>query len=139
LDPFRYPQDPRLHIWSAGAWVRRIQGKRFLFINDMYSEALQVYRFDPAKHGEIAVPSGLFAKSHLKKQDPAWPPGQPEKGEWIWREGNGNGAFDAAEYRSNGGKDAPPLWGWWVDSDGNVWQATQTAGLRKFACQGLDA
>jgi len=132
-------EDPRLHLWSAGAWVRRIQGKRFLFVNDMYSEALQVYRFDPAKSGEIAVPSVFFAKSHIKKQDQAWPPGQPDKGEWIWRDGNGNAAFDAPEYLSNGGKDAPPLWGWWVDSAGNVWQATQTAGIRKFACQGLDA
>jgi hypothetical protein len=139
LDPFRYPEDPRLHLWSAGAWVRRIQGKRFLFVNDMYSEALQVYRFDSAKEGELAVPSVFFAKSHIKKQDQGWPPGQPDKGEWIWRDGNGNGAFDGAEFLSNGGKDAPPLWGWWVDSAGNVWQATQTAGIRKFACQGLDA
>jgi hypothetical protein len=132
-------EDPRLHLWSAGAWVRGIQGKRFLFVNDMYSEALQAYRFDPAKSGEIAVPSVFFANSHIKKQDPPWPPGQPEKGEWIWRDTNGNGAFDWPEYLSNGGKDAPPLWGWWVDSAGNVWQATQNAGIRKFACQGLDA
>ncbi|MGA2662938.1 MAG: hypothetical protein ABSH34_36120 [Verrucomicrobiota bacterium] len=80
----------------------------------MYSEALQAYRFDSAGSGGIAVPSVFFAKSHIKKQDPAWPPGQPDKGEWIWRDGNGNGAFDSAEYLSNGGKDAPPLWGWWV-------------------------
>jgi hypothetical protein len=26
-----------------------------------------------------------------------------------------------------------------VDSEGNVWQATQTAGIRRFSCQGLDA
>jgi len=76
LDRFLYPEDPRLHIWSAGAWVRRIKDKRFLFANDMYSEALQVYRFDPAKSGEIAVPSGFFAKSHIKKQDPARRRGQ---------------------------------------------------------------
>ncbi len=35
---FRYPDDPRLHIWSAGVWVRRIEGRRFLFVNDMNGE-----------------------------------------------------------------------------------------------------
>ncbi len=139
IDRFWYPEDPRLHIWSAGAWVRRIKGRLFLFVNDMYSEALQVYRFDRRGHGEIAIPCGLFAKGHLKKDDANWPPNQPEKGEWIWRDANGNGAFDAGEYSSDGGRDAPPLWGWWVDGQGNVWQATESSGIREFPCGGLDA
>ncbi len=134
---FDYPQDPRLHIWSAGASVRRIRNKRFLFVNDMYSEILQVYRFDSAKESETAIPSVLFGKSHLKKEG-GWPPHQPEKGEWIWRDGDGNGAFDPGEFVTNGGKDAPELWGWSVDSEGNVWQATHAAGIRKFTCRGLD-
>jgi len=138
IDRFRYPQDPRLHIWSAGAWVHRIRDKRFLFVNDMYSEALQVYLFEPSEHGEIAIPSVLFAKSHLHKKESGWPPHQPEKGEWIWRDRNGNGAFDPGEFVTNEGRDAPSLWGWSVDSDGTVWQATHSAGIRKFACRGLD-
>jgi len=138
IDRFRYREDPRLHIWSAGAWVQRIRDKRFLFVNEMYSEVLQVYRFDLSNHEEIAIPSVLFAKSHLKKKETGWPPHQPEKGEWIWRDSNGNGAFDAGEYVTNGEKNAPGLWGWSVDSEGNVWQATHNAGIRKFACRGLD-
>ncbi|MBW3623094.1 MAG: DUF4038 domain-containing protein, partial [Armatimonadetes bacterium] len=134
---FKHPQDPRLHIWSAGAWVRRIEGKPFLFVTDMNAEHLQVYRFDSQKEGEIAVPAGLFAKKRLNIK--GWPPNQPEKGEWIWRDANGNGAFDPGEYASNGGKDAPGLQGWWVDTNGNVWQATETEGIRMFPLKGLNA
>jgi len=138
LDRFRYPQDPRLHIWSAGAWVQRIRNRRFLFVNDMYSEVLQVYRFQASRLGEIAIPSGLLAKGRLQKKETGWPPYQPDRGEWIWRDSNGNGAFDAGEYVSHGGKDAPTLWGWSVDAQGNIWQASQSAGIREFTCEGLD-
>lgn len=134
---FKYPEDPRLHLWSAGAWVRRIGGQRILFVNDMNGERLQVYRFSPRTDGEVAIPSGLFAKGHIREKD-NWPPNQPAKGEWIWRDGNGNGAFDAGEFASNGGGDAPAAQGWWVDSAGGVWLATETKGLRYFPCKGLD-
>lgn len=137
VNPFKYPQDPRRHIWSAGAWVRRIYGSPVLFVNDMNGEHLQVYRFDPKRDGEIAVPSGLFARKHIKQED--WPPQQPEKGEWIWRDENSNGAFDAKEYATANGSDAPSLQGWWVDRAGSVWQATETKGLRRFPLQGLDS
>ena len=136
---FKYPQDPRLHIWSAGAWVRRIWGKRFLFVNDMNGEYLQVYRFQPEADGEIAIPSVLFAKRRVSvKQTPDWPPHQPERGEWIWRDANGNGAFDASEFAANGGDDTPASQGWWVDAVGNVWLATQRQGIRFLPVQGLD-
>jgi sugar lactone lactonase YvrE len=137
LNRFKFPQDPRLHIWSAGAWVQRIKNRPFLFVNDMYSEVLQVYRFDPLTNGEIAIPSVLFAKSHLQKEV-GWPPHQPQKGEWIWRDRDGDGAFDDGEFVTDDGRDAPSLWGWSVDSDGNVWQASHDAGIRKFTCRGLD-
>ncbi len=134
----KYPQDPRLHIWSGGAWVRQIDGRRVLFVNDMNAENLQVYRFAPATDGEVAIPAGFFAKKHVKSKD-AWPPNQPEKGAWIWRDGNGNGAFDADEFQTNGGMDSPAAQGWWVDQTGNVWLATEKEGLRFFPLQGFDA
>lgn len=146
VNRFKYPQDPRLHIWSAGAWVRRVGGQRFLFVNDMNGEHLQVYRFAPETEGEIAIPASLFAKRHFSGQhDDDWPPFQPDKGEWIWRDGNGNGAFDPAEYAqpntnrvANPNPDTPASQGWWVDVQGNVWLATEEKGLRRFPCQGLD-
>jgi hypothetical protein len=138
IHPFKYPQDPRLHIWSAGAWARRLEGRLILFVNDMNAQYMQVYRFNPFTDGEIAKPAGLFTGRRMKEKV-NWPPHQPEKGEWIWRDKNGNGAFEADEYFTNEGKDAPGYQGWWVDSAGNVWQAAETAGLRKFKFLGLDA
>lgn len=150
VDRFKYPQDPRLHLWSAGAWVRRIGTQRVLFVNDMNGEYLQVYRFAPATDGEIAIPSGFWAKGPLADpRQPDWPPHQPKSGEWIWRDVNGNGAFDAGEClqpESAPGSDpeagipnAPTAQGWWVDAHGNVWRATETQGIRYFPQQGLDA
>ena len=138
VNRFKYPQDPRLHIWSAGAWVRRIEGQRVLFVNDMNGEALQVYRFTPQTDGETAIPSGLFAKRRLvDKKNPDWPPHQPAKGQWIWRDASGNGAFEPGEFDAQS-EDAPASQGWWVDAGGNVWLATETRGIRFFPVGGLD-
>jgi hypothetical protein len=140
IDRLAYPDDPRLHIGSAGAWVRRIEGRPFLFVTEMNAGPLQLYRFDPEHHGEIAIPSALFAPNRLKSPtDPAWPAHQPEQGEWIWRDADGNGRFDAPEYTTNGTSDRPAAQGWWVDDHGDVWLATETSGIRKFPHQGLDA
>lgn len=134
IDRFRYPDDPRLHTSPTSAFVRRIEGKLFLFTTDMVAGMLTISRFDPAKRGEVAIPVGCFAKQHEKGD---WPPSQPETGEWIWRDVNGDGAMQAGEYLSRP-SEAPSLWGWWVDSRGDVWQATDRDGLRHFPCGGLD-
>ncbi len=140
VDRFKYPHDPRLHISSAGASVRRIAGRRFLFVDEMDSQHLQVYRFAPESDGEIAIPCAFFAKGRVKdERDASWPPHQPAKGEWIWRDANGNGAFDDGEFEPGSGADAPAGQDWWVDARGNVWFATETKGLRFFPSQGLDA
>jgi hypothetical protein len=136
VNRFKYPEDPRLHIWSAGAWVRRMKEKRFLFVNDMNAENLQVYRFS-ADHGEVAIPSSFFANKHLGKEK-GWPPNQPEKGEWVWRDSNGNGAFDKDEFHGKSPEDAPAAQGWWVDSKAGVWLATETKGIRYYAAKDLD-
>jgi len=140
LNPFKYPDDPRLHLsqsHTSAPFYRRIQGKPFLFVTDMYSGMLRIYRFDPATDGEVAIPSGLFAKDHLN--DSSWPSHQPAAGEWIWRDGNGNGSFDSGEYDSRNPSDTPYLWGWWVDNEGDVWQANRdNKGIRHFPLQGLD-
>lgn len=140
VNRFRYPQDPRLHIWSAGAWVRTIGGSRILFVSDMNGDELQVYRFSKETDGEIAIPSAFFAKRRITdKKDPSWPPNQPERGEWIWRDVNGNGAFDSGEYAQPSAiADAPNSQGWWVDETGGVWLATETKGIRYWPAAGLD-
>ncbi|RCJ33569.1 hypothetical protein A6770_18100 [Nostoc minutum NIES-26] len=140
LNAFKYPQDPRLHTSPDATFVRRIKGKPFLFLTDMYSSFLQIYRFNPAKDGKIAIPAGMFVGTHGedKKSMPGnWPPNQPEQGEWIWRDKNGNGGFDKDEYDRS--KDYPYLGGWWVDSKGDVWKTLRTEdGIRRYPLQGLD-
>ncbi|QFS47019.1 hypothetical protein [Nostoc sphaeroides] len=141
LNPFKYPQDPRLHTSPDGTFVRRIQGKPFLFLTDMYSSFLQIYRFNPDTDGKIAIPAGMFVGSNgadkpfLKGN---WPPHQPKKGEWIWRDRNGNGKFEKNEYDTS--KDYPYIGGWWVDSKGDVWKTLRTQdGIRHYPLQGIDA
>jgi hypothetical protein len=141
LNAFKYPQDPRLHTSPDGTFVRRIQGKPFLFLTDMYSSFLQIYRFNPATDGKIAIAAGMFVGTNGDKKSiaGAWPPHQPEQGEWIWRDSNGNGAFEKNEYDRS--KDYPYLGGWWVDSKGDVWKALRTQdglGIRHYPLQGID-
>ena len=143
LNRFKYPEDPRLHQ-GAGlectAWVREFLGHKFLVTTDMWSNNLIVSRFNTATDGECAIPSTVFGRFHITPDSSGWPENQPGTGEWIWRDANGNGALDAGEYTQPAGAGtAPSLWGWWMDSSGDVWEATQTAGIRHFACQGLDS
>ncbi|WP_341525833.1 hypothetical protein WKK05_25110 [Nostoc sp. UHCC 0302] len=142
LNAFKYPQDARLHTSPDGTFVRRIQGKPFLFLTDMYGSFLQIYRFNPATDGKIAIPAGMFVGTNGdKKSIPGnWPPQQPAQGEWIWRDSNGNGKFEKNEYDNS--KDYPYIGGWWVDSKGDVWKALRTqdgSGIRHYPLQGIDA
>jgi hypothetical protein len=142
LNPFKYPQDPRLHTSPDGTFVRRIQGKPFLFLTDMYSSFLQIYRFNPATDGKVAIPAGMFVGTNGADKPfltGNWPPHQPEQGEWIWRDRNGNGKFEKNEYDRS--KDYPHLGGWWVDSKGDVWKALRTqdgTAIRHYPLQGID-
>ncbi|MFM2062175.1 MAG: hypothetical protein RLZZ507_1845 [Cyanobacteriota bacterium] len=140
LNPFKYPQDPRLHTSPDGPIFRRIQGKPFLFLTDMFGGFLQIYRFQPNTDGKIAIPAGLFVGTNDqgKAINGNWPPHQPTKGEWIWRDKNGNGAFDQNEYDSS--EDYPFIGGWWVDTKGDVWKTLRTKdGIRHYPLQGLDS
>lgn len=142
LNAFKYPQDPRLHIPSDAPFVRRIQGKKFLFLTDMYGGKLQIFRFNKQTDGEIAIPSGMFIGTHPDGKQAIegdFPPFQPTSGEWIWRDKNGNGKFESNEYDKS--EDHPYIGGWWVDSKGDIWKSLRTqdgVGIRHFPLQGLD-
>jgi hypothetical protein len=141
LNPFKYPQDPRLHTSPDATWVRRIQGKPFVFLTDMYESFLQIYRFNSETDGKIAIPAGMFVGTRGgggKSIQGNWPPQQPQDGEWIWRDRNNNGKFDQGEYDTS--KDYPFIGGWWVDTKGDVWKTLRTKdGIRHYPLQGLDA
>ncbi|MEG4321331.1 MULTISPECIES: hypothetical protein [unclassified Microcoleus] len=131
LDKFRYPDDPRLHNEThsaASVFVRRIGGKRFLYLTGMFAHQISVYRFD----GEIAVPCAIFARDHS-----TWPTNQPATGSWLWHDKNGDGSIQSNEYESLGAED-DSIWGWEVDSNGDVWQASESGAIGHYPVQGLD-
>ena len=141
LDRVREPDDPRLHTTPDATWVRRIGGRRFLFLTDMYSSYVQVYRF--SGDGEIALPCAMFARGNtsgkaIGAEHGTWPPGEPAQGAWVWRDATGEGTFRADEFETYA-DDNPYAWGWWADADGNIWRADRQNGLRWFPMGGLDA
>ena len=117
VNPYKYPDDPRLHLPATHVWARRLAGRPFLFVSDMTGEFLHVYRFSPQTDGETAIPCALLSKRHIASKD-GYPAQQPEKGQWLWLDRNGDGRMDAGEFQSNG-KDARgiPV----PDDRGNIW------------------
>lgn len=129
LDKFRYPDDGRLHTTPTSAFVRRLGGKRLMYLSsEMMAERLLIYRFD----GEIAVPCGIFGKNHLK-----WPADQPKNSSWLWHDLNGDGAIQSNEYKTLGAEDGS-VWGWEVDSKGDIWQAAEAGYIKHYPYQKLD-
>lgn len=126
VNPWKYPDDPRIHVWSANAWFLRLGGSPFLFVSNMGQDALQAYRFSSVTDGETAVPAALFAKHKLRTQTPGddWPRGAPADGAWRWTDRNGDGAMQADEYdavaRAGGGCV-------FVDEQGTVWRVFKDA------------
>jgi hypothetical protein len=108
-DPFRYPDDPRLVHSFESVWFRRIEGKRFLFLDDMYGNYLAVTRFED--QSEIGVPS-LFLPIMRDLRDsasdgwaldkrPVW--GAAKEGDyrrWVWRDDNADGQVQAIEFHT---------------------------------------
>ncbi|TDN70083.1 hypothetical protein B0G77_3532 [Paraburkholderia sp. BL10I2N1] len=136
---FKYPEDPVFSVdqWPGLPIARKLKGRTFLFLTDMYADHLKIYRFDPARDGEVAIPSGFIAgRDRGVTRVPNAPPG----GDWIWRDANGNGRFDANEFTPNtSGAKLIGGWGWWVDSEGDIWRARDSKGIYRFRFGGLDA
>ncbi len=140
VDRLGFPDDPSLclgRMVRGEPMVRRLNGNRpYLFTLDPYSHQLYVYRFDAA-HGNIAIPSGMFAEGVINGGFPA---NQPTYGEWMWRDINGDGHLDANEFTGN------PVTGArvgnsfiWVDSVGSVWFGTPTSGIRQMPVQSFNS
>ncbi|CAG4892557.1 hypothetical protein R52603_01444 [Paraburkholderia saeva] len=136
---FRYPEDPVFTVaeWPGLPVARKLKGRTFLFLTDMYADHIKIYRFDAARNGETAIPSGFIAGSAKAVENiPNAPPG----GDWMWRDANGNGRFDANEFsRNDSGAKFPGGWGWWIDSAGDIWRTRDTQGIYRLHFGGLDA
>jgi hypothetical protein len=104
LDPFRFPDDLRLQNAMESVWVRRIEGRKFLFLGNMYGHFIYVVRFEPGS--EIGIPtaffnlgvsgnnSDVFAGLH-----PNWEPVESNKNRrWRWLDTNGDGHPQVDEF-----------------------------------------
>ncbi len=135
VNPYKYPDDPRLHLSSTNARVENLGGRPFLFVSDMTGEYLSVYRFDYKTDGETAIPCALFAKRRVSDKK-GWPAHQPERGEWIWTDRNGDGKIDANEFQSGSGAESNGLLT--PDANGTLWQAWDKQ-IRALPLQNVDA
>lgn len=139
LNPFKYPDDPRLSMPLETCWIRRIEGKQFMFLTDMYAQFLAVYRFD----GEIAAPCAFFSIAWDGQWDKfKWmidrrPKYKAEGGKrWMWVDRNGDGAVQSEECEIyNLGY--PYVKGLDVDANGDVWVGARA--ITRFKNAGIDA
>jgi len=139
LNRQKYPNDPRglMHVKQQGEHgltspqIVYLNGKRFLFVGGMFaSNFINIFRFD----GEMAIPSGLILQwgNGLYNTDLKWPPHKPA-GASIWRDADGDGDYQAAEFAPNTDRVKPGPF--WVDRKGNLWMAY---GFFRYDFQGLD-
>lgn len=146
VDEKKYPNDPRALLWvKAGhehgltsAAVRKVYGKRFLFVNGMTCQWPFIFRFD--ENSDIAAPSGCIMKPHRiydLKPDVFWLPECPRDGrQYIWRDLNGDGDFQENEYTVTD-FGYPDGSAYWVDSKGGIWVSKKNV-LMQYIPAGLD-
>lgn len=152
LDPFRFPEDPRLFMPLESAFVRRIGGRKFLFCTSMHERYLAVFRFEPGS--EIAIPAaflGLMDDGQrlewAKGLYPTWTSSETPRKRYMWLDHDGNGRPDAGEFSvfevANQYSKSYD-----VDADGNIWMGGgmseystywKAGGTWVLPCQGLDA
>jgi len=140
LDRHRYPDDPRglTFVKQNGEHgltspqIVYLQGRRFLFVGGMFaSNFINIFRYED----EVAIPSGVILQwgNDLYRTEQKWPPNKPPGRASIWRDLNGDGAYQAEEFAPNTGHVRPGPF--WVDKKGNIWMAY---GFFRYDFQGLD-
>lgn len=125
VDPFKYPDDPRLVIPMQATWIRRINGKLFQFNSDMVGGYMAVFRFTDTS--EIAIPQAYICayedRTNVWGYDsaPAFIRNETNKRvRWYWIDNNGDGKHQQSEFG---------LYENWnlynkaldVDENGNIW------------------
>lgn len=125
VDRFAYFEDPRVQyghgpVHRLGNGVRRIQGQLLLLCVNQYNGFLEMYRFNAATDGLVAIPSVNF--------------GKPNQTLEVTRDENGNGTFESGEswnLDANMGHIS-------ITAAGDFVAARATGEIYVFPCQGLD-
>ncbi len=127
VNRFKYPNDPRLqgNLTSGLPWVRRYNGQLLLFTTYMVPESIDVFRFNAATDGEVAIPCGSI---HVGSGS-----------QYIWRDANGDGQMQTNEQTVQTSNGAETM-GVDVDSQCGIWAWNAgTSQIVHYTCQGLDA
>ncbi|MGC1481584.1 MAG: carbohydrate-binding protein, partial [Chthoniobacterales bacterium] len=134
LDPFTYPEDPRLFVKHELLNVMTFAkgGQTFLGLGG--STGVHVYRFD----GNIAVPAVSISRNPSDLAN--WPSAKPASAQsWIWVDGSDgsapNGQYESSEFAEltdlNGsGPSIFKPYGFRVDPDGTI-RITESSGARQ--------
>ena len=151
LDPFRFPNDPRLTSAMESVWERRIGGKRFQYHTNMYGQFVYVVRFDAGS--EIGIPTAFFCTgSNLltgwgTDSAPTWPQTEGNKRlRWYWVDRNGDGIAQKGEFGtyenwngSNEGIDVDEAGDIWLGGTGVVSDYFRAGGTTRIRAGGLAA
>jgi len=138
IDPFKYPDDPRLvHSMDDGFAVRNVNHRKYLFTTDMYDNMTYVFRFD----GNIAAPCAGFCTAYGWNGDEVqysiwnYRMGRPNAPRWLWVDKNGDGAASPNEYETfNVGRFCNAID---VDDEGNFYVGGDD-GVYEFPTNGFD-
>ncbi len=129
IDKFKYPNDPRLLGGNVCAKLKVINGQRFLFTMDMFTDKFIVYIFD----GAIAVPTAIFTRGqHNYPNSPFVASNQRV----IWIDKDADGQYDTNEFQLYAQRNQY-MRGWYVDDKGTVWQSFRENGIEKYPIQGV--
>lgn len=135
LNRFKYPDDPRTRGgFFTSAWIKHINGHKYLFATDMYAGMLAGYRFDNSTDGEIAIPM-LLMNIGVWDTKSSYPTNLGSDKDFIWMDKNGDGQVQQDEFTFKTGFDSPYSMAVWVDSTGNIWKGVRENGARLLPLQ----
>jgi hypothetical protein len=97
---------------SGSTFLRKLSnGQVYQYIIDMLGKHVYIYRFDPAKHGDIAIPAARVSEHE------------------IWVDLNGDGQETDNEVTK---KPKETTVGHWVDEQGTIWNASHGDGIFRY-------
>ncbi|MFW6161279.1 MAG: SMP-30/gluconolactonase/LRE family protein [Planctomycetota bacterium] len=134
-DPFRFPHD---HRHFAGYVQRLPNGRLYLLTHP--DNGTMVLRQE--EDSEIFVPSVFLAGGQYFGEPGRFPPHNPGKFRFLWRDRNGNGQVEASEYERDDLHHNRRRW--WIDANGDLWEhhflheSRPWQGMVRHKLQGFD-
>jgi hypothetical protein len=123
----QYGSDSRDTGNASGIWMQDMDGQSFMFTTGQSGGGVDIYRFVPGT--DIAIHCG-FINTYDEINGTAYVV--------VARDLNGDGQLESNEYTLGGVSTISDVFGFSIDSNGNIWTTSDNSGLREFTFQGLD-